>query len=246
MKRLVIVAAALVACWAGLVVSASPQNAAPSTIPDPVYVIGYPVSHWSQPVEPVSGHGLVYHQSRDCVSLAGHRIVTVAKAEIEKRPDYFPCPICWPQPTPAWEKALEEWRLSHRDEYLAAKRARETELRLSSPRADESFPGRAFEPSRYTAGGVEVVLEAKVTETNDTWWRVSWKLAARNTTSASKTIAPGTVEFQDRDGFALDQDPVRSFQIGPGGTEIITGFALVRVATAPRIAKAIAKVEVAR
>jgi len=87
-----------------------------------------------------------------------------------------------------------------------------------------------------------VSIDSKVTETNDTWWRYAWKLVLKNT-SAQAAVFTATIEFQDKDGFVIDQDMARDLMVGAGAESTYTGFALVRMPGASNVARTNAKVQ---
>lgn len=84
-------------------------------------------------------------------------------------------------------------------------------------------------------------INAKVTETNDTWWRFAWRLTIRSSGTKDQ-VFDATIEFQDADGFIIDSDRGSGLHVPAGGQETFTGFALVRVPGANRVAKTYAKV----
>jgi hypothetical protein len=86
-----------------------------------------------------------------------------------------------------------------------------------------------------------VSIDAKVTETNDTWWRYAWKLTLRNKTSERQAFR-ATIEFQDKDGFVIDSTQSDSSVIEPNSEGTGTGFALVRVPGAQNVSRTLAKV----
>lgn len=90
-------------------------------------------------------------------------------------------------------------------------------------------------------GKLKVLVEARVTETNDTWSRFAWKLTATNSGTSAVTIR-GSVEFQDRDGFPIDDARVDPFSVAAGETTTQTGFALIRAAVAGNVRKVAAKI----
>jgi hypothetical protein len=86
-----------------------------------------------------------------------------------------------------------------------------------------------------------VSVDSKVTETNDVWWRYAWKLTIRNKASQA-AVYTATIEFQDKDGFVIEQDIARDLGVAAGSDHDFTGFALVRLPGATNVARTNAKV----
>ena len=93
---------------------------------------------------------------------------------------------------------------------------------------------------------IEVVgVEAKVTEKNNTWWKLAWKLTLRNPTEAIMSYR-ATIEFHDADGFVVDDDTARNLVVAAGQEKVFTGYALVDASVAGNVASAAAKVTLTR
>jgi hypothetical protein len=84
-------------------------------------------------------------------------------------------------------------------------------------------------------------VDAKVTETNDSWWRFAWRLTLKSTGKSDRTF-DATIEFQDEDGFIIDSDKSYKLYVPAGSQRTFTGFALVRVPGASRVVQTYAKV----
>ena len=86
-----------------------------------------------------------------------------------------------------------------------------------------------------------VEIDARVTERNATWWKYAWKLTLKN--SAARTIVlVGQIEFQDKDGFIVDDDSTDRMLLPAGATETFTGYALVTTGVATNIVRTGVKV----
>jgi non-canonical (house-cleaning) NTP pyrophosphatase len=90
-------------------------------------------------------------------------------------------------------------------------------------------------------GKRKVTVEARVTESNATWSRFSWKATVENTGSVAASVSV-TIEFQDSDGFPLDDSSPERVTVAPGSEKTMTGFELIRADVAPRVAKVAGKV----
>ena len=89
---------------------------------------------------------------------------------------------------------------------------------------------------------VEIVdVDAKVTESNSSWWKYAWKLTLRNPTKANKNYT-ATIEFLDSDGFVTDDDTEYDLLVAAGQERVFTGYDLVDADVAGNVAKVNAKV----
>ncbi|MHB8797139.1 MAG: hypothetical protein ACYDBY_01630 [Thermoanaerobaculia bacterium] len=100
-------------------------------------------------------------------------------------------------------------------------------------------PASAAAPTERKWSIVEV--DSRVTETNDTWWRYAWKLTLRND-AASDLAFDATIEFQDGDGFVIDSDQEHGLLVPAGSEKTFTGYDLVSMPGASRVARTNAKV----
>lgn len=83
-------------------------------------------------------------------------------------------------------------------------------------------------------------IDSRITETNDVWARYAWKLAVSN--SGDNTISFGVhIEWQDADGFVIDDDNESGLAVQAHGTETFTGYELIRYPGAFRVSKIEAK-----
>ncbi|MBK8536912.1 MAG: hypothetical protein IPL59_18545 [Candidatus Competibacteraceae bacterium] len=62
-----------------------------------------------------------------------------------------------------------------------------------------------------------VEVDSKVTESNNSWWRYAWRLTLAND-SEQPMIFHATIEFQDADGFVIDENRANQL-IVPAGKE---------------------------
>lgn len=87
-----------------------------------------------------------------------------------------------------------------------------------------------------------VEIDSRVTESNNSWWRYAWRLTLAND-SQQPMMFSATIEFQDADGFVIDQDSENGL-IPASSEKTFTGYKLVSVPGAAKIAKTLAKVGV--
>lgn len=81
-----------------------------------------------------------------------------------------------------------------------------------------------------------------MTESNNSWWRYAWRLTLAND-SQQPMLFDAMIEFQDADGFVIDQDSERGL-IPATSEKTFTGYKLITVPGAAKVAKTIAKVGV--
>ncbi len=79
-------------------------------------------------------------------------------------------------------------------------------------------------------------ISTRITEKNDTWWRFAWQMKIRNTGSRSLSL-DATIEFQDKDGFVVDQDDQYNLFVAAGEEKTFTGFQLIRMPGAADVEK---------
>lgn len=109
----------------------------------------------------------------------------------------------------------------------------------ATPAAAGAPPAAAPAPVERKWSIVEV--DSRVTESNDTWWRYAWKLTLRNDDSSDLAF-DATIEFQDGDGFVIDSDRAHGLFVPAGSEKTFTGYALVSMPGALRVARTNAKV----
>lgn len=88
-----------------------------------------------------------------------------------------------------------------------------------------------------------VKIDSRITETNDSWWKYAWKLTLRSSGIKSH-LFDATIEFQDEDGFVIDTDNAHNLLLNAGEEKDFTGYSLIRLPGARRVAKTYAKVHV--
>ncbi len=98
-------------------------------------------------------------------------------------------------------------------------------------------PTPTAEPQKWRI----VEIDSKVTESNDSWWRYAWRLTLAND-SPDPVAFDATIEFQDAEGFPVDEDRQRGLFVAGNSEKTFTGYALVSVPGASRVAKTLAKV----
>lgn len=111
--------------------------------------------------------------------------------------------------------------------------------RPAAPAAADARPAAAPAPAERKWSIVEV--DSRVTESNDTWWRYAWKLTLRNDESSDLAF-DATIEFQDGEGFVIDSDRQYGLLVPAGTEKTFTGFDLVSLPGATRVARTNAKV----
>ena len=110
----------------------------------------------------------------------------------------------------------------------------------STPPHSETTPPRATTTERDW----EIVeVNSKVTESNDQWWKYAWRLTIRNKGVAAHAFS-GTIKFQDKDGFIVDEDRTGTLIVQPNAEDTFTGYALIRMPGANSVAQTIAEVGV--
>ena len=87
-----------------------------------------------------------------------------------------------------------------------------------------------------------VEIDSRVTESNNSWWRYAWQLKLAND-SQKPMVFDATIEFQDADGFVIDQDTERGL-IPATSEKTFTGYKLITVPGAAKVSKTLAKVGV--
>jgi hypothetical protein len=96
-------------------------------------------------------------------------------------------------------------------------------------------------PLPAAAGWRIVSVASRVTEQNDSWWKHAWRLTLKNE-SAQPMRFDATIEFQDADGFVIDDDSALNLVVPAGAEESFTGYALVTMPGATKVTKTNAKV----
>ena len=89
---------------------------------------------------------------------------------------------------------------------------------------------------------IEIVdIDARVTESNPTWWKYAWRLTIRNSGSSPVSLT-ATIEFQDKDGFIIDEDVEYNLYVPAGKAKTFTGYALIDADVARNVSNIAAKV----
>ncbi|CAK0764448.1 hypothetical protein CCP4SC76_4110001 [Gammaproteobacteria bacterium] len=105
-----------------------------------------------------------------------------------------------------------------------------------------AVPIIATTPNRVVEKDWEIVeIDSRVTETNNSWWKYAWKLTLKSTGDKDHAF-DATIEFQDADGFVIDTNTDHNVFLNAGKEKTFTGYALVSLPGAQRIAKTNAKV----
>jgi endonuclease YncB( thermonuclease family) len=90
-------------------------------------------------------------------------------------------------------------------------------------------------------GTISATVQARITETNESWSRFSWRVTVRNKGSSSSAVVV-TVEFQDADGFPVATSGPETITISAGAEETATGFNLIRAEPARNVRKIAGKI----
>ncbi len=107
-------------------------------------------------------------------------------------------------------------------------------------------PSPATPPAPARPQPFEIVsVDSRITESNSTWSRFAWKLTLRNTDTQPHSF-DATIEFQDADGFVVDEDDERGMAVPAGAEEVFTGFELIDAAVVSKVNRTNAKVRMNR
>jgi hypothetical protein len=79
-------------------------------------------------------------------------------------------------------------------------------------------------------------IDTRATETNDVWARYAWKLTVSNSGSAAGEFNV-RIEWQDADGFVIDEDEESGLAIDANDTHTFTGDKLISYPAASRVSK---------
>lgn len=85
-------------------------------------------------------------------------------------------------------------------------------------------------------------IDARVTESNRSWSKFAWKLTIENLSQETIRV-DAIVEFQDEDGFVVDDDRARGLIVKPLREETFTGYALVDANSAGQVSRINAKAQ---
>lgn len=103
-----------------------------------------------------------------------------------------------------------------------------------TPPSTRALPA-AFPRSASTAARPEIIAATwKVTEQNQSWWRVAYQVQVRNSAGdqSRRTI---DVKFLDAEGFEIDDERIYGVVVPPGETKTFTGSALINVPGAANV-----------
>jgi hypothetical protein len=84
-------------------------------------------------------------------------------------------------------------------------------------------------------------IESRVTESNSSWHKHAWRLELQNDEDIPLTFN-AKIEFQDREGFVIDDDSEYGLYVPPNSTKTFTGSTLISVPGAFKVEKTNAKV----
>jgi len=86
-----------------------------------------------------------------------------------------------------------------------------------------------------------VEVDARVTESNSTWWKYAWKLTVKSLSDHPITVK-AIIEFKDADGFVIDDDTEYGLPLQPHEERTFTGYDLIDASVARNVAQIGAKV----
>jgi hypothetical protein len=86
-----------------------------------------------------------------------------------------------------------------------------------------------------------VDIESRVTESNEIWSRVAWRLTLENR-SERTVVFEGSIDFEDDDGFIVDADGVFDLAVGAGESKVFTGAKLIKAESIGKLKGVHAKV----
>jgi len=101
-------------------------------------------------------------------------------------------------------------------------------------------PPTSTSPRRELSWSI-VKIESRVTESNSSWHKHAWRLEIQNDEDIPLTFN-AKIEFQDSDGFVIDDDNEYGLYVPPNSAKTFTGSTLVSVPGAYKVAKTNAKV----
>lgn len=119
----------------------------------------------------------------------------------------------------------------------------------AAPPFSPTFPAQAQEepqptPRRIPQAPVEIVsLDARVTESNDSWDKYAWQLVLRSR-SDEPLVCTAVIKFLDDAGFIVDQDTARGLSLNPHAQETFTGYQLISQPAAKSVRSTKAEVNV--
>jgi hypothetical protein len=103
-------------------------------------------------------------------------------------------------------------------------------------------PSGTTQSSRKSGKDWSIIdVDARVTESNSTWWKYAWKLTLRND-GLQPALFEGQIEFQDADGFIIDTSSARNMIVPAGEEKAFTGYALITAEVGGNVKRTSAKV----
>jgi len=81
-----------------------------------------------------------------------------------------------------------------------------------------------------------VSIESRITSADDVQTKYAWKLTIRND-SRQPAVFSGPIEFQDADGFIVDQDIALDLKVRGTSSGVFTGYALMRTEDARKVTR---------
>jgi hypothetical protein len=87
-----------------------------------------------------------------------------------------------------------------------------------------------------------VNVDSRVTESNTSWSRFAWRLTIRNKDNQPHRFN-AKIEFQDRDGFVVDDDDEYGLVVPANSEQVFTGYDLIEANVVAKVARTNAKVQ---
>ncbi len=92
-------------------------------------------------------------------------------------------------------------------------------------------------PRKSDDANTGIVVYYKVTEQNDVYWRIAWRLPLKNT-SDSPARFTAIIKFLDADGFEVADDRAYNLSLQPKEEREFTGATLIRLPAAATVTRA--------
>ncbi len=107
----------------------------------------------------------------------------------------------------------------------------------SAPRIYDPRTGRTYDRTAASNAAGDIVVYYKITEQNNVYWRVAWRLPLKNKTNSPVHFS-AIITFLDADGFDVAEDHAYNLSLGPEEEREFTGATLIDAHAAATIAKA--------
>jgi hypothetical protein len=109
---------------------------------------------------------------------------------------------------------------------------------LGAESTQPASANRADIPAAVNAAGSLKIeaIDTRATETNDVWARYAWKLSVSNAGDGPTEFSV-RIEWQDADGFVIDEDEENGLALGAHESRTFTGDKLIDYPAASRVSK---------